>query len=330
MSYPYDGEQWGYQNHVILSDELIGFAFGNTLGGTEDNWDGIKLFDNRYNKLSVPDFSTASLSLDGLPASFTPENDIQVVGIGYDRTEEQYVLVYALNTADTEEIPFSDNRLVVAIYGQDGTFVKEFKTVEECMSLYSRNLLTLTPNNPMVANQGQILLRAMREDMDYSQSLVTIEPDGWLDALPFYGEGFRLSADGNRAFAFGFDDTEKIVSTILELNLPGQWGASLREIPATAWSVEGYGENFTPVDAVMRDNHTYILAEYYSDAYEVFSGLFYWDGEQAELLQILPGRGYCSLAGVGREGECNVMIHGKSEDVPEYADEAEYIKSLIG
>jgi hypothetical protein len=311
MSHPYDGEQWGYQNHIILSDELIGFASGNVIGGQEDNWESVKLFDNRYNKLDVP----------GL------ETDIQVVGIGYDRTEERYVLAYAVDLAEGEAIPFSDNRLVIAVYRQDGALIREYQIPDEYMSLYSRNLLLLTPNNPVVARNGQILIRVMLDPQNHSPSLLVIQPDGLVEEIPSCGEGFRLSADGNHAFAIGLDNEGALVSSILDLNQPG---LAAQELPATAFVVDGYAEPFTPIDAVLRDNHTYILAESYTEDYELFSGLFYWDGEQAELLQILPGRGDCSLAGVGVNGECYVMIHGVSGDIPEYADKTEYIKSLIG
>lgn len=316
--YTFDGEQWGFQNHVFLSDELIGIATGAVIGGQEDTWKSIQVFDAQYNPLNAA-------------PQFLESEDTHVVGIGYYTASKQYVLAYAKDTAKDQMNRFSENRFVLALFESDGTFLSEYEIPEEYMSPYSPNLLTLYPNNPVVTSEGHILIPVVkREDIKtgnyHRKKLLVINPADWsVQELPC-GEALRLSAEGDRAFAVSYDDDGIPFPVILDFN--GRAEAAVTGFPDTLWEVAGYPNRFYPFDAVMRAHHVYVMAESYTENGDAFCGLFYWDGEQAELLRVFPGSSFCSLAGVSGEGSCYVMLHGMVGD--EYDDRRDYAKTLIG
>jgi len=171
--------------------------------------------------------------------------------------------------------------------------------------------------------------------------LRAISPNGDVQELPW--TGLRQSEDGNHAFAI--DDT--LTPYILDLT-----GSEVvaRQFPFVSMQTYGmfqsqdvpiiHTEHFgglIPFNAAIRGDHVFLLAEGFAQPLESdqawrynFHALFYWDmaGDTPTLLEIFPGHGFTSLAGVCKEGYAYVLIRGVYGDVHE--DMLRMVHDLIG
>lgn len=306
--YDYNGIQWGYQDHVWLDDNLIGFADSDVIGGQEDTWKSIQLFDSRYTPINT------SLQL-------STNKDDTVVGIGYNRTKKQYILTHAINKSLGAD-PFAANQLILSVFNSQGILVHEIPIPKEYQSPYSRNILALYSNNPMVTEDGHILLTAQKAGGNRDLLLLVLSPkDQSIQELP-YGDALCLSADGKTAFAVASDyESNRRQSALLHFD--GRESATVQELPHN-FVDKNYSGEFVPFEAAISAHHVYIMAENYMDAGEAYCGLFYWDinenqsSEQIKLLQVFPDRDFCNIVGVDGEGFCSILINGV---VPDYAEE---------
>jgi len=304
-----DGEQWGFQDHILLDDNLIGFASSGVVGGQENSWQSIQLYNAAYVPLSLTlsfDFGEERVTTDG-----QDYRERELTGIGYDRKNQHYVLTYAKYEGELIETKdrLTKNRLGIAIYDVTGKLLKEMEVDASYHAPWSRNILILTTNNPVVLNDGRILLEAMTDDDVVTVLLVNPTDDSTTSLLG--GDIVSASPDGMRAITSGYDQEDALGATLW--NLSGK--EPVPEILPAAWEAEGITFSFW--DATLGPNQVYLLGESYSEDGEGFCGLFYWNDGELELLSLLPGLSYCSLvSGVDQEGYAHVLVHGLSgEDI---------------
>lgn len=313
--YDWPHTQQGYQSHRILDDNLIGFAYGSKTTGPEEPWEPIRLFDIRYRPLDVTlafDFGGEIVIDAGEDAYSYLQNS--VTGICYDRAKQTFVLTYAKDLSqeglkeEEHADPFSKNRLGVAVFDKNGKLIKNQLLPEEYMAPFSHNVLVLWPADPAVLHDGRLLVEAT--DPEGQSALLLIDPNNWsVQKLSYSGHG-RMAPGGRSVLAFR---TEKAPPHAVHALLTFENGkiASEQELPREI-PVSGYASPFFPSDAVWYDARVYVKANYFSSTYQSFSGLFFSDGENMNLVHLLPLE-YCNLVGSDRDGNCLLLIAGATQ-----------------
>ncbi len=302
QGYDYDGRQMGFQDHIWLDQNLIGYASAGFDRARGITWGSVRLFDGRYNPLDL----TLTPAARGQSA---------IVGIGYDKTAGRYILVHAENQS-TQTEQFSVNRMILSLFDSKGAPTEKIPIPEEYQCRYSANTLSLYSNNPAVTADGNILLTAQKKESPREPVLLAVSiKDKSIREFP-YGDSFRLLDDGKTVFATAYVyATGHSQPALLRFD---QGGTTAQELPLR-FAADGYGNGFIPRDAAAREGQVYWMAENATVEGRSFGGLFYWDSirdphaRDIRLLEILPASYSCSLVGVDGRGACHVLIEG---DIP--------------
>lgn len=314
-------KQWGVSPHVILDDNLIGFGSGAVIGGQEDTWQPIKLFDRYYKPLDVTlDFDYGEMRTWN--GSDYREN--QIVGIGYDRDLKQYMVAFAQDISTPDLPAFSANRLGIAFFDASGKFISSFMP-EGYQSPFSHNLQTLRSNQPSLID-GSIVLHAaetIAEAAVSETSTVLFDKAGAMqNTLSVTGNypaaQFSVVHDGKNEYLFVQEGEQHPLTS--KLLLWNDKGVKDLPLPST-FEVEGFPEPFYLSDVCLSGGNLYAVAETYIQMQTEtvsLTGIFMQGENGYDLLHLIPaqyeltlvsgenGGVTFSIAGIGVEQESNM------------------------
>ncbi|WP_092638197.1 hypothetical protein [Acetanaerobacterium elongatum] len=296
--------QSGYQNHIILSDNLIGYAEGTRINGPEQN-KPIKLYDMQYRPLDIALAFDSGKRLVHDSGESYDENSI--TGIGYNPHSETYYVTYAkdlsldgLKEGEYQQI-FSQSRMGIAVFNKNGIPIDNRYLPKEYSAPYSGNVLWLIPNSPVVLPDGWLVVSSIKNYK--TNTLLLINPNGW--------EVKELNYQSHN----GCGLTDKLLP-VYEYQLPQYPNTTLlgfqngtitakHELPVT---VKAGLNEFEPFEIEWKDNKGYFLAIGQGTDWMSIYGLFFWDGTTAKLNHLLPIE--CNLVGIDSEGNSMVLLDG--------------------
>ena len=307
-----DETQWGYQRHLLLDENIIGFAMGGRVLDSQDKqWTPLKFYDKQYRPLNLQlDFDFGRTLKSGT-GDASPYSEHFVTGICYDKNLRRYYLTFA---KDLTHLPggspwdlYSENQMGIAVFDEVGQLVEAKLLPSEYTAPYSHNVFTLISNNPQLTEDGWLILNhdtAARET-----GTLLVDPFTW-EAIPLPYERLRYVGDG--LFWATQRNEREPRSQLVKIHNGG-----VKEhcpLPGEI-AVEGYTNGFTPTQMILNNGTGYITAISWVNQSVYFSGLFYWDGRKPELVHLLTE--YFNLAGMDGQGNCLLLLDGIPEEYRE-------------
>lgn len=313
--YPFS-KQTTYLDHSILSDSMIGYAWGSPTF-LEKGDSPIQLFDMQYRLLNISinfDFGD-EITL----ASGDKYYEHYINGICYDSKKEVFYITFARDTShiglSSGVIPdlFSETRLGIAVFDKDGKLLDKRMLPKEYMAPYSYNTLSLLNTGPAVLPDGWLVVRAMIEENDCP--LLLVNPSDWtIKRLSYSGSGGDTGVTGMvHATLKETSTTENTYKVLMDIN-GGNITAALK-LPKSIQEA-GYTNKFMPTGAAWKNGKGYLTTYNGVGSNKDICGLFSWDGNRTKLIHLFPAY-FINTLGIDEDGNCLVLLYGATPQMKE-------------
>jgi hypothetical protein len=318
--YPAPEQQSGWMDHVVLENDSIGFASGQSL----------RLYDSQYNPIPLAfeiDFG-AKLINDG-----HSYDEIALTGVCYDPQAMKYYISWAKDMSTNSEYefdstngyvhPFKVNRMGIYVFDKNGAFLDSVMLPDSCISPYNLNYLTLT-QTVMHIFRNKMIIEVM--DQDYKTFLVSIDlrtlqpeflsyryPAAYFSSFSTLGKIPLMSTDGDTFIAEstappdGATEEKRLLLRMRDMKIIAEIPSSL-DVPFPE-----NPERFEIIDAAVGSSGLYFAGVAQIAGSDVV-GLFYWDKRQlATLLCELPVNDVLSIEDsfniltVDENGDCLIL-----------------------